>query len=332
MLMSRQVQLRSRPSGSVRADDFALVSVPLPDLKDGEVLVRNQWMSVDPYMRLRLGPQQGYLPPVRPGDVMEGAAVGIVERSRDTALPEGLRVTSNLGWRSHFIARREDLTPIEDDAPGPWLLGYLGLTGMTAWLGIESVLQPRAGETLFISGAAGAVGSIACQLARRRGARVLGSAGSAERSAWLRETLGLEAVHDRHAGPLDEFLARHAPQGLDCLFDNAGGAMLDALLLAMNPHGRVGLCGAMARYETEDYRSGPANFFTIIEKSLGVHGFNAFLMTPDEQARARLWLRQHAENGEIVPHDTCYAGLDKAPEAFAGLFRSGHVGKAVVQI
>lgn len=328
----RQVQLRSQPRGRIRADDFTLAEVPLPEPGAGEVVVRNEWMSVDPYMRLVLSGQEGFLPPLQPGEVLGGAAAGVVIQSRDPAMPVGTRVLSQMAWRSHFVSPAAELTPIEGDAPAHWHLGFLGLTGITAWLGIERVLRPGAGETVFVSGAAGAVGSIACQLARLRGARVLGSASSAEKARWLIEVAGVDAVTDYRTEDLDEFLKREAPNGLDCYFDNVGGAMLDRVLQHMKPYGRIGACGAMSQYQSGNYRTGPANFFTIIEKSLVLSGFNAFLLAPSDMADITRDLARLAADGQVKPCETIVEGLDRAAQAFAGLFEGGYLGKLIVRI
>ena len=332
-MMARQVQLRRQPQGHIGAADFELVEQPLPQPGTGEVLVRNEWMSVDPYMRLVLTGQEGFVPQKRPGEVMDGAAVGIVEASNDPALLPGTAVLSANGWRSRFIASADLLTPLPAlDAPLHWHLGLLGLTGVTAFLGIERVLQPQPGETVLISGASGAVGSVAVQLARLRGARVLGTCSSPDKARWLIEQAGVDAVMNYRLEKLEDFIARQAPDGLDCYFDNVGGDMLDRSFGLMKPYGRIGLCGAISQYESGDYRSGPANFFAAIEKSLTLRGFNAFLLNPDDSAGIAGWLAQQAAQGAIASFETIIEGLENAPAAFAGLFEGGYPGKVVVRI
>ncbi len=332
MSRAREVRLRRRPEGHVREDDFEIAEVALAPLQPGEVRVRNTWMSLDPYMRLGLTSQTGYLASTQPGDTMGGAAVGIVDASREPSLAVGASVLSQLGWRSHFNAPASALSLVDPDVPPSWHLGFLGLTGITAWIGIERVLKPLAGETIFVSGAAGAVGSVACQLARLRGARVLGSTKSPAKATWLLGKVGVDAVADYEREPLAEFLAREAPDGVDCYFDNVGGEMLETMLGTMNPHGRIGACGAMSQYESGDYRVGPANFFAIIEKSLCVHGFNAFLASAEETRDAVSLLSSHAAAGRIDPCETIVNGLDSVPAAFAGLFDRGYLGKLVVEL
>lgn len=323
----------ARPCGAqVEAGDFEVAEVTLPALKDGEVLVRNSWMSLDPYMRLPLTGQAGVHAPMAAGEEMEGSAVGVVERSAAAALPEGALVMSRKGWRDRFVAPAAGLQRIDDGFPPQWRLGVLGLTGLTAYAGIEHVIQPKAGETVFVSGAAGAVGSIACQLARRRGAKVVGTASSPEKLAWLTGELGLEAAGDYRREDVAAFLARTCPEGLDGYFDNVGGPTLDAALRAMKPWGRIGLCGAIAQYGDDNYRAGPADFFTIIEKGLTVTGFNAGLWGAREGPRMLQDLGGMLQRGELIWRETVVDGLDAAPEAFVSLFGGSNLGKLLVRL
>lgn len=332
MSPAREIRLARMPGDHVSADDFVVTDATLPPLQDGDVLVRNTWMSVDPYMRLPLTGRKGVRPGLAVGDGMFGAAVGIVEESRSGTLPVDSLVLSQKGWRDRFVAQASDLQalPISEISPS-WYLGVLGLSGMTAYPGIEEVLHPVAGETLFVSAAAGAVGSLACQLAKRRGARVLGSAGSDDKVAWLKDELGLDGAVNYRRQDVGAFLKAECPGGLDCYFDNVGGATLDAVLGAMRPGGRIGLCGAISQYNDENYRAGPADFFTIIEKGLVVTGFNAGLAAPrgPEIAAALIALLQ---SGELRWKETIVEGLENAPAAFASLFEGENVGKLIVRI
>lgn len=332
MSVAREIRLARMPGDRVSAEDFVVTEGPLPALQDGEVRVRNTWMSVDPYMRLPLTGRKGVRPGLSVGDTMFGAAVGLVEESRAPTLPAGALVLSQKGWRDRFVAPAPDLQalPTSDISPS-WYLGVLGLSGMTAYPGIEDVLRPVAGETLFVSAAAGAVGSLACQLAKRRGARVLGSAGSDDKVAWLKDELGVDAAVNYRRQDIGAFLKAECPSGLDCYFDNVGGATLDAALGAMRPGGRIGLCGAISQYNDENYRAGPADFFTIIEKGLVVTGFNAGLSAPraPEIAAALVALLQ---SGELRWKETIVEGLENAAAAFASLFEGENVGKLIVRI
>lgn len=330
-MIARQVLLRRNPVGTLRADDFEVTDVELPPLGANDVLVRNRFMSIDPYMRLMISSQEGYLAAMNPGDAMHGAAVGVVEQSHVADVPVGSMVVSMAGWRNAFVAPRSDVQLVDASVPAEWHLGLLGLTGVTAYLGIEKVLRPSANETIFVSGAAGAVGSVACRLAKLRGARVLGSAGSGAKAKWLTEIVGIDAAVDYKSEDVVEFLRREAPDGIDCYFDNVGGTMLEAALVAVKPYGRIGLCGAMSQYASGDYRSGPRDFFAIVEKSLILHGFNAFLLSPEETADAVAWLRDQAIEGKISPHAHVAKGIDAAPQAFVDLFEGRFQGKLVVE-
>lgn len=331
--MAQEVRLRNLPEDRVRADDFALVEVDMPRPGPGEVLVRNLWMSLDPYMRLVIAPQEGFVAGRQVGDMLEGAAIGVVEQSDVPAMPVGTVVRSNMGWRSHFAAPADLVEPVEPGAaPISWHLGLLGLTGITAWMGIEQVLKPQPGEIVLVSGASGAVGSIAVQLAKLRGARVLAVCGSDSKAAFLRDALGADAVMNYKTTSIDAFLAAEAPQGVDCFFDNVGGATLDTVLSHMKPYGRVAICGAISQYETVNYRAGPSNFFAVLEKSLTLQGFNAFFLPPDEAGEVVRKLEALASDGRIKVSETIVEGLENAGAAFAGLFSGQHQGKVVVQI
>lgn len=334
MTSSTQVEIRQLPDGHVNANDFALAEVALPPLGSGEVQVRNDWMSLDPYMRLGLTRQDGFVAQLAPGDILNGPAIGVVEKSLDTAFPVGAHILSQMGWRSHFVANARDvpLKLVDSDVPPEWHLGLLGLTGVTAWLGIEEVLLPAEGETIFISGAAGAVGSIACQLAKRRGARVLGSAGSDEKAQWLMRELGVDAVLQYREHSVEAFVETHAPDGVDCYFDNVGGAMLEAFLSLVRPGGRIGLCGAMSQYEQGDYRTGPKNFFAVIENGLCLQGFNAFRLSEHKWTEIAGRLKALARTGELKPCQSIVNGIEQVPDAFARMFDAGQCGKLIVRI
>ena len=329
---STEVRIRRLPEGRLETEDFILVDVELPPLAEGEILVRNEWMSLDPYMRLGLTQQVGYVSTLQPGNVMSGAAVGIVDQSRDSTFPTGAIVLSQMGWRTHFIAKAKDLAMIDPQVPPAWHLGFLGLTGVTAWIGIEEILCPSKGETVFISGAAGAVGSIACQLAKRRGAHVMCSASSDDKAAWLREEIGVDGVVNYQRDSVDEFLGKQAPDGVDCFFDNVGGKMLETLIQRMKSGGRIGLCGAMSQYQDRDYRAGPANFFAVIEKSLRLAGFNAFSLPTARWQRVVAQLSDLAKCGELTPCQSIVEGVENVPAAFAAMFAGGYRGKVVVRL
>ena len=329
---ARAIRLARRPGDSIGAEDFEVSDVALPTVADGEVLVRNSWMSVDPYMRLPLTSRPGVGGAIQVGDLMAGAAVGVVEQSRAEELPIGALVLSQKGWRDRFVARADAVQPLAPGVGSPsWYLGVLGLTGITAYAGIEFVLKPVAGETIFVSSAAGAVGSIACQLAKLRGARVIGSVGSDEKRAWLLNTLRVDAVVNYRSEDVQAFIRESCPNGLDCYFDNVGGSTLDAALRTLRPLGRVGLCGAISQYNDDNYRAGPSEFFAIIEKCLSVYGFNAGFWA-SKAGEILPALGGLLERGDLVWRETIIEGLENAPAAFASLFHGENTGKMVIRL
>ena len=330
--MTRGVFLARQAGEQITPEDFAIREIALSAPAEGEVRVRNLYASLDPYMRLPLSPADGLHPSKRPGDAMTGAAVGVVEESRAPALPEGTLVVSQSGWCEGFVAPAATLRALPADTPHPsWYLGVLGLTGITAWLGIERVLKPQAGETIYISGAAGAVGSLACGLAKRHGARVIGTAGTDEKCRWLVEEIGCAAAGNYRDEPVATFLARTAPDGVDGFFDNVGGETLNTTLQAMRLGGRIALCGAISQYETANYRSGPADFFRVIEKGLTLTGFNAGQAGADAPA-ILADLQKAALAGDIVVRETIVEGLDAVPAAFASLFTGHTTGKLIARL
>ena len=248
-MKTREVHLVARPEGWPKPEDFAIVEAELPPPGDGEVLIRNLFMSVDPYMRGRMNDVKSYVPPFKLNQAMTGGAVGEVVESRDPALEPGDVVLHDLGWREHAVGPAKwfrKLTPIEG-VPLSAFLGVLGMPGMTAYVGLLDIAGMKEGDIVFVSGAAGAVGSAVGQIARQRGAsKVIGSAGSPEKVAYLTGTLGFDTAFDYKTGPVGELLQQAAPDGIDLYFDNVGGDHLEAALAAFNKDGRAALCGAPA--------------------------------------------------------------------------------------
>lgn len=331
MRRAREVRLARWPQQRLAAEDFELVGADLPALADGLVLVENICLSVDPYMRLPLTPMHGVHVPMRVGDTMGGAALGIVTESRHAAFPVGTHVVHpTKGWRDAYVDDGARLSPIDPaDGPLSWHLGVLGMTGITAFAGLELVLDPQPGESVFVSGAAGAVGSIACQLAKRRGCRVLGSAGSPDKLRWLTDELEVDAVVDYRRDDVGAFLARQCPDGLDAYFDNVGGKTLETVLDRMRNRGRVALCGAIAQYDDANYRAGPANFFAVIEKGLVLEGINVMLYA-DRSAEIVARLAALAGQGALVVRETRVEGLDNMVSAFLAMLGGDNTGKMVV--
>jgi NADPH-dependent curcumin reductase CurA len=331
---TREVHLTARPQGWPTADDFALVEVERPEPDDGEVLVRNLFMSVDPYMRGRMNDVKSYVPPYRLGEVMTGGAVGEVVASRSPDLAEGDVVLHDFGWREHARgpARRfRRLTPVEG-VPLSAYLGALGMPAMTAYVGLLHVAEMREGDTVFVSGAAGAVGSMAGQIARIKGARrVIGSAGSDEKVAYLTGRLGFDAAFNYKSGPVHRLLADSAPDGVDVYFDNVGGDHLEAAIGAFNQGGRAALCGAISVYNATEPPPGPRNLALLVGKRGTLKGF----IVTDWADRYGDFIRDVGgwiRDGKITFEETFVDGIDHAVDAFLAMLRGENLGKMVVRL
>jgi len=333
--VSRQIILASRPDGWPTAENFAMAEVDRADLGDGQVRVRNLFMSVDPYMRGRMNDVKSYVPPFQVGKPLEGQAIGTVTETRSPDLAEGNLVLHNLGWRDEAVlnarhARRVE--PLPGMSPSAYL-GVLGGTSLTAYVGMLDIAGLKPGDAVFVSGAAGAVGSIAGQIAKLKGASlVVGSAGSDEKVRWLRE-IGFDAAFNYKNGPVHKQLRAAAPDGIDIYFDNVGGEHLEAALSALRLHGRVALCGAIANYNVplEDMPAGPRNIGFAITKRLTLRGFIVFDhmdRMPAMIADITGWLRE----GKLQHAETVVDGLENAPDAFLSLLRGGNTGKMVVRL
>lgn len=329
---TRQIHLASRPHGTPTADDFRLVEVALPPLADGEILVANTAMSVDPYMRGRMNDARSYIPPFRIDEPLDGGAVGTVVASRSSEMPVGAEVLHGLGWREHAIlpaarARAVDTARV----PATAYLGVLGMPGLTAYVGLLEVAEFRPGDAVFVSGAAGAVGSLAGQIARLSGAsRVIGSAGSPEKVARVLE-LGFDAAFDYRDGELTRQLKAAAPAGIDVYFDNVGGEHLEAALASLNPHGRVALCGAIAQYNATTPTPAPRNLALAIGKCLTLRGFIVGTyaeLRGEFESRMADWIAA----GEIGWDETIRDGLAAAPQAFLDLLDGANIGKMIVRL
>jgi hypothetical protein len=329
--VSREIRLASRPSGIPTADNFAHAQTELKPLQDQQVLVRNLLMSVDPYMRGRMNDRKSYVPPFEIGKVLEGGAVGEVIESRAKEFKAGDAVTSNFGWREYFIASPKDLHPVSrEHQPLSVYLGALGMTGMTAWAGLHLV-KVEAGDIVYISGAAGAVGNVAGQLAKIRGCKVIGSAGSMEKVKFLREECGFDIAFDYKTGPVVEQLKVEAPDGIDVYFDNVGGETLEAALSALRVHGRIIACGGISGYNEEKPRPGPSNLFNITTKRLTMKGLIVRDWL-DRQGEFEKEVGGYLQSGKLKNKETVVEGLDEAEGAFIGLFTGNNIGKMVVKL
>jgi NADPH-dependent curcumin reductase CurA len=330
-LTSREICLASRPNGIPTIADFTLAWTTSEALRDQEVLVRNLFMSVDPYMRGRMNEGKSYVPPFELDKPLEGGAVGDVIESRAREFKPGDVVTSNFGWREYFVATPGQLHPVSREIqPLSVYLGTLGMTGMTAWAGLNLV-EVKGGDVVFISGAAGAVGNVAGQLAKLRGCRVVGSAGSAEKVRFLREECGFDAAFNYKAGPILEQLNREAPGGIDVYFDNVGGETLEAALSALRVHGRIIACGGISGYNEAKRRPGPSNLFNMITKRLTMKGLIVSDWL-DRQAEFEKEVGGYFKAGNVKHKETVAKGIDQAVGSFIGLFQGRNIGKMVVEL
>ena len=331
--MPRQIVLASRPSGWPTEDNFAVRQADRPELADGQVRVRNLFMSVDPYMRGRMNDAKSYLPPFQLGEPLEGGAIGSVIESRSPDLAEGDLILHMLGWRDEAVlpARHaQKVSAVAGLSPSAYL-GVLGMTALTAYVGLLDIAAMKPGDVVFVSGAAGAVGSMAGQFAKLKGAsQVIGSAGSDEKVRWLKE-IGFDAAFNYKSAPLFEQLREAAPDGIDVYFDNVGGDHLEASLAVLNTHGRVAMCGAIAHYNATEMPAGPHNLALVIGKRLTLRGFivsDHRDRMPDMIADVSRWLSE----GKLFHTETVVEGLDQAPSAFIGLLRGHNTGKMIVRL
>ncbi len=331
---TREWQLAARPHGEPTPEDFRLVDREQPDPAEGQVVVRMVVMSVDPYMRGRMRAGKSYAAAWEIGETMRGGAVGRVTASRSPDVPEGALVLTDAGWRDVAVldARQVRVLPELADVPPSYHLGVLGMPGLTAWAGLFRVGGFQAGEDVFVSGAAGAVGSLVGQFARLRGANaVVGSAGSPEKVRWLTDELGFTAAFDYHAGPVAQQLAAAAPDGVDVYFDNVGGDHLEAAIGALRLHGRAAICGSISGYNAVDPPPGPRNLSLLVAQRLTLRGFlvgDHTDLRPEFLETVSGWLR----SGELVVRETVREGLDEAVPAFLDLLRGGNTGKMIVRL
>jgi NADPH-dependent curcumin reductase CurA len=329
--VGREIRLVARPRGFPDEELFEIAESPIPEPSEGQVLIRNAYFSVDPYMRPRMNDVRSYVAPFTLGEAMTGGAVGRIAVSRSPRHAEGDWVVHQLGWREWALSDGSGLRPI-DPAAGPvsTALGVLGMPGFTAWYGLFEIGRPKEGETIFVSGAAGAVGSAVGQMARIAGCRVIGSAGSAEKVAWIRE-LGCDAAFDYRERTPREALAELAPDGIDIYFDNVGGDHLEAAIGALRTYGRIVACGSISRYNDAEPTPGPRNMFMVVTKRLRLQGY----IISDHGDRFGEFARQATEwvrDGRLQYRETIVEGIENAPSAFLGLLRGQNIGKMLVAV
>ncbi|THD77251.1 MAG: NADP-dependent oxidoreductase [Phenylobacterium sp.] len=326
-LKNREIHLARRPEGLPAVEDFRLVECPVPDIEDGQVLIRQLYMSVDPAMRPRL--TAGY----ELDHVMAGGALGRIVQSRNGDFAEGDLVRNPLGFREYAIADGRGLAKLapEPDLPLTAYMSVLGGTGFTAYGGLLEIGKLKDGEQVFVSTAAGAVGSIAAQIAKLKGCYVVGSTGSDEKAAWLRDEAGLDAVINYKTTPIRQGVKAAAPNGLDVYFDNVGGDHLDAALASMNTLGRVAVCGMISGYNQPGSRTAVHNLSNIIYARINIRGFVAtdFMhLRPQFETDMRGWLKA----GKIKWRETVLDGIAEAPHAMVGLMQGENIGKMLVRL
>ena len=330
-LQNRQILLRRRPTGLVQPEDTELVSTPAPAPAEGEALLRTTYVGLDAAARTWLNDQPGYLPPVRIGEVIRAAGIGEVVETRCDAFKVGDVVTTLTGFQDYSIIRDDVFaTPVTPGSDQLAVMSMYGPTGATAYMGMTDIGRPQAGETVVVSAAAGATGSVAGQIAKIAGARVVGIAGGPEKCKAVVEDFGFDACIDYKNEDVRAALKRHCPKGVDVYFDNVGGPILDAVLGRLAMKARVVLCGVISSYLTGEH-PGPANYVNLLSKSASMQGFNALDMWErfeDAYADLRRW---EAE-GLLVHRETVLDGLESCVEALNGLFTGANIGKMLVKV
>ena len=328
-----QIRLASRPSGWVTTDNFSVTEEPVARPGDGEVLVRNIFMSVDPYMRGRMNDVKSYIPPFEVGGVLQAGVVGQVVESRFDGIAEGDHVMGMLGWENYSVSDGRLLRKIPaGPAPLSYHLGILGMPGMTAYIGLMKIAEAKQGDNVFVTAASGAVGSVVGQLAKIHGCHVAGSAGSDDKVALLQDEFGYDAAFNyKTSESLGESVAETCPEGVDVLFENVGGDIFEAVLWNMRDYGRVALCGMIADYNLEDPQPGPRGMILIVGRRLTIRGF---IVTDHPKwceeyvIKAAGWLQE----GKLTYRESIAEGVGNAPQAFIDLLKGRNVGKQIVQL
>lgn len=334
--VNRQFLLVSRPVGDIKESDFELLVAPVPTLNSGEVLIRNLYLSLDPTNRIWMSDMVQYMPPVELGEVMRGVAIGVVEESKNPKLQPGDVVTGLLGWQDYVLLEENKanfVTKINPPLPDPLFaaVGPLGVTGVTAYFGLLDIGQPKAGETVVVSAAAGAVGSVVGQIAKIKGCHVVGITSSDDKCQWLTSSLGFDTAINYKTTDLNSALASACPNGVDIYFDNVGGSILDTVLSHLNLFARIPLCGLISTYNSTSPVPGPYNFSLILMKRARVQGFiitdysNRWHEAINDIGE---WMKQ----GKIKQEYEVVEGLEKAPQAILKLFNANKIGKLVVKV
>jgi NADPH-dependent curcumin reductase CurA len=332
-ILSCEIRLKNRPVGMPSETDFELAETKITEISDGQVLIRNIYMSVDPYMRGRMNDRKSYAPPFQINQPLEGGCVGQVVTSKNDKFAAGDCVMSMLGWREYAVSDGKGLTKVDPNLfPVQTYLGAAGMPGMTAYVGLLDIGKPKEGETVFVSAASGAVGSIVCQIAKLKGCRVVGSAGSDEKALWLKEEAGIDAAFNyKKVDHLIAEVGKHCSGGIDVYFENVGGEHLVAALEHMNTFGRLVMCGMISNYNATEPVPGPPNLSYAVSKQLTLQGFivgDHMRKLSQFHADMATWRKK----GKIKLKETVLEGIENAPAAFIGLFKGENFGKMLVKL
>ncbi|WP_419908467.1 NADP-dependent oxidoreductase [Hoeflea sp.] len=335
-ISNRRIVLASRPKGAPTKDNFRLEETEIPEPKEGELLLRTLYLSLDPYMRGRMNDAPSYAPPVNIDEVMIGGTIARVEVSNNPHYAAGDLVQSMSGWQDYAVSDGTGLARLDKDMPQPsFALGVLGMPGFTAYVGLLDIGEPKPGETVVVSAASGAVGSVVGQIAKLKGCRVVGVAGGADKCRYVVDKLGFDACIDRREPDLEESLAAACPDGIDVYFENVGGAVFDAVLPLLNVHARVPVCGRIASYNATSLPDGPDRTPALVGRLLVRRiKMQGFIIFDHYETRYRDFLRDMSQwlaNGKIRYREDLVEGLENAPEAFMGLLEGRNFGKLVIR-
>lgn len=339
ILQTRQFVLRSRPDGALKESDFQLETVEMPRPGEGEILVKSLYFTIEALMRGFLDGLGNFPPIVAPGQVMQGRAVGKVIESNNPDYPVGTLVNGLFGWKEHVVSNGSEISPLgkqapveklPDDVPVPVSLSVLGGTGLTAYLGLFHIAKIKAGDTVVVSGAAGATGSAAAQIAKIEGCRVIGIAGGHEKCAWLTEELGLDAAINYREQNVDEQLKQLCPDGVNVYFDNVGGEILEAVLNNLAFHARIAICGAVSNYNQSGDDIGPKNLINLVLYGATMQGFSIRFMG-EHFPEASRYLKAQYESGKLISRETIVEGFENLPKSLVDLYAGANTGKLLVK-
>ncbi len=333
VIKSKEIHLANRPIGLPKQDDFLLKEIEVKEPSNEEVLVKNLWMSVDPYMRGRMIDRKSYVPPFQVNEVLDGRAIGVVEKSNSKNLKEGEFVISNFGWREYFISNDSQLDIVNPDyGPIQAYLGALGMPGLTAYAGLLEVGKLQEGENVLVSAAAGAVGSIVCQIAKIKNCKVYGTTGSDDKCSWLENEIGIDkAINYKKVENLIPEYRSTIEGGIDVYFDNVGSDHLEAAINILNIGGRIALCGMIDQYNDEITRKGPSNLMMLIMKNARMEGF---IVSKYNNLNEQFLndMKSWIESGKLSWQETILEGIENAPKAFMNLFSGENTGKMLVKL